>query len=81
MKNTQIRLTVSIEPEIDNLLEKGSFNKSKLINKLLKEYIEDGKLYKENIHIPNQISNPNSKLITKELLTIETLKKLLKHNR
>ena len=41
MRKEQKKLTITIEPEIDKLLESGAFNKSKLINKLLSDYLKN----------------------------------------
>jgi hypothetical protein len=40
MKQPKKKLSVTIDPEIDKILEDGGFNKSKLINKLLEVYIK-----------------------------------------
>ena len=40
MKKTQKRLSVTIELELYTLLENSNFNKSKLINNLLKDYLD-----------------------------------------
>ena len=42
-KKEQKKLTIAIEPELNKILEEGGFNKSKLINTLLKKYIKDFK--------------------------------------
>ena len=45
-KNIQKKLSVSIDPEINSILENAGFNKSKLINKLLSDYLNKQKLNK-----------------------------------
>lgn len=44
MKKDKTKLSVTIEPKVDKLLEDGGFNKSKLINKLLEEFLGSRKL-------------------------------------
>jgi len=43
MKKPKKKLSICIEPELDNVLDKGGFNKSKLINSLLKKHMENNK--------------------------------------
>lgn len=38
------QLSISIDPEVNKILEDGAINKSKLINKLLKVYLEKRRL-------------------------------------
>ena len=40
MKNETTKLSITLSPETIKNLEEGDFNKSKLIIRLLKEYIE-----------------------------------------
>jgi len=40
MKNETMKLSITLSPETIKKLEEGDFNKSKLIIRLLKEYIE-----------------------------------------
>jgi metal-responsive CopG/Arc/MetJ family transcriptional regulator len=42
-KKEQKKLTIAIAPELNKVLEDGGYNKSKLINSLLKKYIKDFK--------------------------------------
>jgi hypothetical protein len=39
MKKPKKKLSITIEPKIDKLLENSSTNKSKLINKLLEKFL------------------------------------------
>ena len=41
MKKEQKKLTIAIDQELNKLLEDGGYNKSKLINSLLKKYIQE----------------------------------------
>ena len=43
MKKPQKKLSVSIDPDVNKLLEDGGYNKSKLINKLLETYLKEKK--------------------------------------
>ena len=47
MKRPQKNLSICIDPKINKLLEDGGFNKSKLINKLLIEYLKEQKIKKK----------------------------------
>ena len=49
MKKSQKTLSVCIEPKINKILEDMGFNKSKLINKLLSEFIITQKQIPENL--------------------------------
>lgn len=40
MKKSQKKLSITLEPEVNKILEEGGYNKSKLINQLLKKYLE-----------------------------------------
>lgn len=40
MKKPQKKLSVSLDPDVDKVLEEGGYNKSKLINKLLQKYLK-----------------------------------------
>ena len=42
-RKSQKKLTIAIEPELEKILDEGGYNKSKLINTLLKKYIKDFK--------------------------------------
>jgi len=42
-RKEQKKLTIAIDPELHKILEDGGYNKSKLINSLLKNYIKDFK--------------------------------------
>lgn len=43
MKKQQTHLSITIEPEINKLLDELGFNKSKLINKLLEKFLKEQK--------------------------------------
>lgn len=43
-KKEQKKLTIAIDPALNKILEDGGYNKSKLINSLLKKYIEEQKI-------------------------------------
>lgn len=43
MKKKQRKISLAIDPEIDNILEKNAHNKSKLINMLLEKYLKEQK--------------------------------------
>lgn len=43
MKKPQKNLSVTIDPDVNKLLEDGGYNKSKLINKLLEAYLKEKK--------------------------------------
>ena len=40
MKKEKKKLTIAIEPEILKKIDEGDFNRSKLINKLLRKYLK-----------------------------------------
>jgi len=43
MKSNTKEISIAISPEISKKLEKGNYNKNKLINQLLKEYLDKNK--------------------------------------
>ena len=53
MKNKK-DLSVSISPEINDLLESQAINKSKLINRLLSAYIKEHKLKQAGTELKNK---------------------------
>lgn len=43
MKRPLKKLSISLDPQVNYILEEGGFNKSKVINQLLKKYLEKNK--------------------------------------